>query len=110
MGGFAGAVARALTGNTLAANLAGSFALAFFLSLIASGLELEQDTKLSITAGFFGAYTTFSTLCGEVVGLIREGSVLPALSYVFLSVAAGLAVFYAGWFIASLAAGEGRKV
>ncbi len=109
LGGIAGAVLRYLIRslpvnhyagnipwNTLVINLTGCFLLAFVLSAVRDVLRINADLKLGITAGFAGAYTTFSTLCKETVNLIAKGHYISAGLYIILSVLLGIACVYCG--------------
>ncbi len=49
-----------------------------------------DDLKLMIAVGFTGAYTTFSTFEYESHGLLRDGDVGSAMTYIFASVLLGL--------------------
>ncbi|NJD03098.1 MAG: hypothetical protein FIA99_11020 [Ruminiclostridium sp.] len=49
--------------NTLFINISGCFLLAFLLASAFSFLQLDADIRLGLSAGLFGAYTTFSSLC-----------------------------------------------
>lgn len=82
--------------NTLMINVAGSFLLALILTIAFEILPLDTNVRLGIATGFLGAFTTFSTLCKETVGLLREGFYFSALSYITVSTVLGLAAVYFG--------------
>ena len=86
--------------NTLLINLSGSFMLAFVLTIALERLERHPDIRLGVATGFFGAFTTFSTMCKETNSLINTGNLLPAITYALLSIIFGL--FFA-WFVIFLA-------
>ncbi len=85
LGGFFGANARYLLTNwadglmqarwgdfpfgTLLVNLLGSFALALFGTWLAARSGLSPQLRLLVGAGFFGAFTTFSTFANESFSL-----------------------------------------
>jgi len=73
---------------TLLINLAGSLGL----GILAGSLARRPDRLLGslIGAGFFGALTTFSTFAIEAVDLGVSGGLAATLTYVGLSVGAGL--------------------
>ena len=90
-GGFLGACARYLFGawvvsrlgsgspvGTLAVNFAGSLLLALFLGWSTRQSALAPQTRLLVSVGFCGAFTTFSTFAFESVTLAREGHLLAA--------------------------------
>jgi CrcB protein len=82
--------------DTLFINVSGSFLLAIILTIAYEVFQFHDDLRLGIATGFFGAYTTFGTLCKETVNLISEGHYYWAISYIALSVILGLAVAYLG--------------
>lgn len=90
--------------NTLAANITGCFLLAFVMTGANKVFQINADYKLGITAGFAGAYTTFSTLCKETVALIIGGWYISALFYCLASALLGFAAVYFGIIIAEKAA------
>lgn len=84
--------------GTLAVNLLGSFGLALFGAWIGSRAGLSPQLRLLVGAGFFGAFTTFSTFANESMTLLEKGGLGPFLLNVMLNnglcllgVAAGLA-------------------
>lgn len=111
--GAAGAVARYGVGvwaagrirgdfplATLLVNITGSFALGLVFTLTTQRLVAHPTLRTAITAGFLGAYTTFSTFSLETFRLLEDGSPALALLNVVFSVAAGLAAVYAGILVA----------
>ncbi|MBZ9715430.1 fluoride efflux transporter CrcB [Deinococcus multiflagellatus] len=70
---------------TLLVNVAGSFALAFVVTLSLRG-ALSSEWRLIIGTGFIGALTTFSTLEWETYLLLRDNDMVRAT----LSVVANL--------------------
>ena len=85
IGGFLGANARYLLSNwldgllrarwgefpygTLFVNLLGSFGLALFATWFAARAGLPAQLRLVVGAGFFSAFTTFSTFANESFSL-----------------------------------------
>lgn len=118
LGAFCGAVLRylskglilfpgyegALPLGTLAINVLGAFLLAFVSSGGFSRREPDPDVRLGLTAGFLGAFTTFSALCRETASLGLSGDLLTAAAYPLLSAALGLAGAYLGSAAAGAAA------
>ncbi|MHB1391826.1 MAG: fluoride efflux transporter FluC [Clostridia bacterium] len=109
IGGFLGAVSRyALKNwqvlnvsnlyhlNIVIINIIGCFILTYFLRLAIDVWEVDTDIRLGISAGFIGAFTTFSTLCRDTVDLLLSGDILFSIISTFLSVIAGLAAIYLG--------------
>lgn len=109
IGGVLGAIARYMIENihlyryhenipinTLLINVTGSFLLGLLLTVAFEVWKFDADIRLGLATGFLGAYTTFSTLCKESVGLLREGFYFSAVSYITISVVLGLAAAYFG--------------
>lgn len=112
-GGFTGAILRYLIEqvkipgdyenipiNTLLINISGAFLMAFILAVAFEVREMDEDIRLGVTTGFLGAYTTFSTLCKESVGLMQNGYYFSAVSYITVSIALGLSAAYLGTVLA----------
>lgn len=86
--------------NTLIINLTGSFILALILTTAFEVWEFDADIRLGIATGLIGAYTTFSTMCKETVGLMKQGMYYSAISYIGFSVIFGLFFAYFGVIVA----------
>ena len=85
LGGALGAVARHLTGlgavrimgaafpyGTLVVNVAGCFLIGFLLMLSEQRQLFSPTTRLFLTVGILGAFTTFSTFGYETLELLRD--------------------------------------
>lgn len=106
IGGFLGAVARyyidlSLNSNSLfpwgtfTVNLAGSFFIAYFLT-IAFSQSMENALSVhAISTGFSGSLTTFSSVSVEAIELGRVSPGLLIL-YVLASIFCGLLMAYLG--------------
>lgn len=86
--------------NTLVINLTGTFVLALISTIALEIIKFDDDIKLGITTGFIGAYTTFSTMCKETIGLMNKGLYFSAALYITLSTIFGLCFAYLGVIIA----------
>jgi fluoride exporter len=108
-GGAAGAVARYLVNMsplaglfqkfpfpTFFINVTGSFLMGLLFVLLNDRFDVGGSLRLALIVGFLGAFTTFSTFEIELYGLVKEGSFMTALAYMFLSVAAGFVGVAAG--------------
>jgi len=111
--GAAGALARYALGGwiarrsasglpleTLVINVSGSLALGLVFVLLTERIVVHPSLRTSITVGFLGAYTTFSTFSLETLRLIEDGAVALAVTNVAASVIAGLVAVYLGVVIA----------
>jgi fluoride exporter len=98
LGGAIGAVLRYWTGRGLAAvlgsswpwgtllvNVLGGFAIGAVVALSSREL-LSPASRLFLTAGLLGGFTTFSAFSLEVVQLAERGAVTSAVVYILVSV------------------------
>lgn len=83
--------------NTLIINIAGSLIISFILTLASQKKKFSENLKLMLTTGFLGAFTTFSTLCKDSIGLIKKGSYSEAFMYIGLSLVLGMLAAYIGY-------------
>jgi fluoride exporter len=101
-GSALGGVARFLVGRwvhetfqisfplgTLIINVTGSFLIGIFYAWAVKG-TISEETRLMLTAGFCGGFTTFSTFAWENLELLRNGHALQALTYSLASVVLGI--------------------
>ncbi len=115
LGGFMGANARYLVQlwaanrwgttfpyGTLLANVSGSFAIAFFLTLATGRLSISPEVRLLVVVGFLGGFTTFSSFAYETFSLVGQtGWWVAALNFVSNAIL-GLAGVLLGVFLAQL--------
>ena len=85
--------------GTLAVNVSGSFALGLGFTLMAERFS-PTPSRLALTVGFLGAYTTFSTFAFETQRLAEDGAMGLAAANVAASVVASLAAVWAGTAVA----------
>lgn len=81
--------------GTLTVNLLGCFLIGLVYGLSEKG-NISPDWRLFMATGVLGGFTTFSAFSNETIGMLREGQVLFAFSYVFASVVFGLALTFIG--------------
>lgn len=76
--------------GTLIVNLSGCLLIGFLDELAEEKFMLSPVARLSLIAGFCGAYTTFSTLILETNHLLRDGDTFKASMNIGASVLLGL--------------------
>jgi CrcB protein len=109
IGGAIGSVARFLLGafvqqragttfpvGTLIINITGSLLLGFLLRYALATPAISPTTRVLLTTGFCGGYTTFSTFSYETLSLIEENELGRAALYVGLSITVALIGTYLG--------------
>ncbi len=82
--------------GTFAVNVLGCLLIGFFSGLNYGGTWLTPSTKLILTTGFCGGFTTFSTFMNESDSLLKEGNYLYVALYIFGSLALGLIAVVVG--------------
>ncbi len=71
--------------STLAINVIGSFFLGLVMELAGERHIISDTTKLFLTIGVIGSFTTFSTFSYESLSLFQSGEVLRGVIYVSAS-------------------------
>ena len=82
--------------GTFVVNVTGAFVLGLVFTLLTEHFSVAPWIRGTVTIGFLGAYTTFSTLSFESYRLVEDGAVGLALANTLGSVSAGLVAVYAG--------------
>ena len=95
--------------NILIINVTGAFILALIMTLLPKIRGIAEEIKSGFTVGVLGAYTTFSTLCGETVELVRNSGYFTAGLYMFASITLGLGAAWLGGAIARKAGSRTNK-
>lgn len=85
---------------TLLVNVLGSFLLGFVLAW-AVGRGWTEDVTRSVTIGFIGSFTTFSTFVVDAASLTRSDRLAAAALYVVVSIALGIGASEAGLAVAT---------
>lgn len=88
--------------GTFAINISGAFALGLLFTIFTERLNVQPWVRSSVTFGFLGAYTTFSTLTLETAQLIQQGAYATALLNSLGGLAVGMVAVFAGIFIGRL--------
>lgn len=77
--------------GTLFINVIGSALMGVVIGLFAGSHLSGQDTRLFLTTGILGGFTTFSTFSLETVTLWERGQHIAAVGYVLASVIVSVA-------------------
>jgi fluoride exporter len=107
LGGGTGSIARfllakwlngphLLPAGTLLTNILACFILGALISLADLKLLLNPYTRIFLTVGFCGGFSTFSTFSQETMVLLNGNNIVTALSYIMLSVCLCLAASFGG--------------
>lgn len=79
---------------TFAVNIVGCLLIGVFSSL--PWAQMNPQTRLLLTTGFCGGFTTFSTFANESLGLFEGGHAVYTILYICASVVLGLLACGAG--------------
>jgi CrcB protein len=82
--------------GTLLVNLTGCFFLGLIAQFTMNRMVISPDWRVAIAVGFFGGYTTFSSVGWETAKMMEDGEWLRASAYVTASVVVGLFLSMAG--------------
>jgi len=101
VGGIVGAIARAELAEalphsptawpwaTFIVNIAGAFALGYFVTRLQERLPLSAYRRPLLGTGFCGALTTFSTMQVELLRILDAGDIGLAVAYAAVSIVVG---------------------
>lgn len=81
--------------GTFVVNVLGCFLIGVF-STLPENHSINPSTRLLLTTGLCGGFTTFSTFMNENVSLIKNDNFTMSLLYVFASLALGFIAVLAG--------------
>ena len=91
--------------GTMAVNVLGCLIIGFLSGLNWNGgAMMSPSTKLLLTTGFCGGFTTFSTFMNEGAGLMKDEQYTYMMLYLFGSLALGLIAVLAGHYLAKFIA------
>jgi fluoride exporter len=81
--------------GTLAVNIIGCFLIGIVFGLSERG-NITLEWRLFLSTGLLGGFTTFSAFSNESVGLLKDGQLWPAFTYIACSVLIGLLATFTG--------------
>lgn len=96
------AFGEGFSGGTLFVNVVGSFALGVAVAYFGAR-PASEATRLFVTVGLLGAFTTFSTFSLETVTFLQDAEYGKAVGYVGGSVVLGVIALVAGTAVGALA-------
>ncbi len=112
LGGFIGSILRYLVFlssnhllgsnlpySTIIVNIIGSFLIGFLYQFFNNYIIISESTKLLLTVGFLGGFTTFSTFSIDAFILYQNYGKFFAVSYIILSVVLSLFALLLGMFV-----------
>jgi len=112
LGGFIGSILRYLVFllsnhllgsnlpySTIIVNIIGSFFIGFLYQFFNNYIFISESTKLLLTVGFLGGFTTFSTFSIDAFILYQNYGKFFAVSYIILSVVLSLFALLLGMFV-----------
>ncbi len=71
---------------TLIVNVLGCFAMGLITAFLQMKMPDDENTRLFLTTGLLGGFTTFSAFSLDFFGLMQRGEMPAALGYAFVSV------------------------
>ena len=83
--------------GTLLINITGSFLLGFIMRYTLQSGVVSAETRMLLTSGFCGGYTTFSTYSYETAMMLDDGEYGRAALYIGSSVVLALAGTFLGF-------------
>ncbi len=81
--------------STFLINVSGSFLIGLFYA-VSERLNLSAETRLFLTMGLCGGFTTFSTFSNESLLMLKQGDWFICLVYIIFSVVVGISACFAG--------------
>lgn len=85
--------------GTLAVNLVGCFLIGVVFALFSRFSSTSHPWCLLLTTGLCGGFTTFSTFANESLQMLQNGQWVAFLTYVAISVVAGISLTALGYWV-----------
>lgn len=86
--------------GTLTVNVLGCLLFGIFMQIDAQGGGFSKHTKLLVTTGFLGAFTTFSTFGFDTFQFFKTGHAVSALVNIGANLVLGLIAVWGGTLLA----------
>ena len=93
-------VSKGFPWATLAVNLSGCLMIGLLWGFLSRNASEGTSWGLFLTVGLCGGFTTFSTFSKEALTMLQAGQTWGFVSYITMSVLAGLALAALGYYIA----------
>jgi fluoride exporter len=71
---------------TMLVNVLGCFAMGYITALLRDKFSDDENSRLLLTTGLLGGFTTFSAFSLDFFGLMQKGEMLLAVGYALASV------------------------
>ena len=92
--------------GTLIINVLGCFVMGFVIQLALHSSLISPSTRMIITIGFLGAFTTFSTFSFDTTEFLNDGAWLQALLNLGLNLGLGMGATVIGSLLGKVTAGR----
>ncbi len=88
--------------GTLTVNIIGSFILGFVIFILGEREIISAETRLFLTVGLCGGFTTFSTFSYETLALLQNAEFFQAVYNILLNVILSLVAIYLAYLLSKL--------